>query len=254
MNKGPTTSQFKELAEIHFPGCTSVAYAPPFLVVSWKELPMKPWPLTVGGFPLYYAKQTYFIPSPNGPVIPEYGRPPTFGKTGINVPMMKEAAHQLNDGVYPGNLFIKRLTQLFVEQGVGLIFLGWSGMFWYAEVTSLEDGTKLPSTICNRLLMWKVYPHNAWARLQLHMADSILFFDGDEVNDIELNSNKIDVPSSFYFHSPNNGKCEGIVVSKGIRILPAQQNELCRYNECIMVYFGNGTNQIIHGTWCRSAL
>jgi hypothetical protein len=42
VSKGPTTSQFKELAEIHFPGCTSVAYAPPFLVVSWKELPMKP--------------------------------------------------------------------------------------------------------------------------------------------------------------------------------------------------------------------
>jgi len=54
---GHSNPMFVQLSEIAscFLGCTSVAHRPPYLMVLWPRKQMKPWPLIVGGLPLYYA-------------------------------------------------------------------------------------------------------------------------------------------------------------------------------------------------------
>ena len=54
-------------------------------------------------------------------------------------------------------LQIKQITESLIEQGIGLRFFGWSGVQWYAEVTSFSDGLRLPSTICGLLVSWKLH-------------------------------------------------------------------------------------------------
>jgi hypothetical protein len=62
----PTPTDFRGVAS-HFPGCRGVSYMAPFLVVSWPSLPVKPWPLTFGGMPLFYQLTINFPPRINFP-------------------------------------------------------------------------------------------------------------------------------------------------------------------------------------------
>lgn len=138
----PTSAQMREIGS-HFPGCSGVAYCPPYLVISWPEQQIKPWPLTVGGMPLYYAT----LDRPH---------PPTYGKVGRSGPFMKGDAHRLKTWEDPSNTLIEEIAKSLVEKGIGLKLFGWCGVRWYAEVMSTEDGMKLPSAICGLVVMWKV--------------------------------------------------------------------------------------------------
>jgi hypothetical protein len=48
----PSTEQFRAIMSL-FPTCISVTFSPPFLIVVCTKLPIKPWPVTVAGLPLY---------------------------------------------------------------------------------------------------------------------------------------------------------------------------------------------------------
>jgi hypothetical protein len=322
----------------HFPGCTGISYTSPFLVVTWLQLPVKPWPLTIGRVPLFYA-------------CPDNPRAPTVGKLGRSAPMMDESIHHLKLWQDPTIEFTKEIVQSLVERGIGLTFFGWSGGRWYAEVSSAEDGAKLPVKICGLMVMWRLYPQHevsaqreitpdggvvidcssygtdlrpgvlieskgrcgstsglplrgldgqqwitvaehsfkmgdrdvhhpcyapsranlianveytfpdcvfALAKLQPSVKYLTCSFDVDEADGTLLGplvpSNEIVEGQSLYMDSPFNGKCEGIVSSKGFWILPeGSNNKPFRHYECMMVYFGNGADDIFPGT-CGSAL
>jgi hypothetical protein len=86
-----------------FLGCTGVAYGPPYLVVSWPRPQVKPWPLTIGGMPLYYATL-------------ERPHLPTFGRVGRAAPMMTAAEQWLKTWESPSNGLIKEIAIALVEK------------------------------------------------------------------------------------------------------------------------------------------
>ena len=139
----PTFAQLREIAS-HFSGCIGAVYGPPYLVISWPREQMKPWPLTVGGMPLYYATS-------NRP------HPPTYAKGGRSAAMMRGVAERLRPWQSPSDSLIEEIARALVEKGIGLKLFGWCGVRWYAEVFLVEDGMKMPCSICGLATVWKVF-------------------------------------------------------------------------------------------------
>jgi hypothetical protein len=265
--------------------------------------------------------------------------------------MMDESIHRLKLWQDPTIEFTKEIVQSLVERGIGLTFFGWSGARCYVEVSSVEDGAKLPVKIFGLMVMWRLYPQHeesaqreitpdggvvidcssygtdlrpgvlieskgrcgstsglslrgpdgqqwitmaehsfkmgdrevhhpcyaprranlianveytfpdfdfALAKLQPCVKYSTCSFNADEAYGTLLGplvpSNEIGEGQNLYMDSPFNGKCEGIVSSKGFRVLPeGSDNKPFRYYECMIVYFGNGVDDIFPST-CGSAL
>lgn len=140
----PTTKQLQSIGS-YFPGCVGVAYAPPFLMVTWEILPNAPWPVILGvdGIPVYFGIQNDV-------------HPPGFGPTGRSTPLMKTAAEKLLPMEQPAISKIKHIAESLQEEGIRLKYFGWMGMKWYAQVMSEEDGYKLPSQICGLVVVWEI--------------------------------------------------------------------------------------------------
>ena len=159
----PTTSEFREIAS-HFPGCTAVSYMAPFLTVSWPSLPVKPWPLTLGGMPLFYtALETEF--------------PPTFGRAGGGSRMMRNSSQKLHAWERPDESLMRQVLDCLITDGINLRYFGWCGTRWYAEVVSPSDGERLPSTICGLLCLWKVYKEYEEGARRIITPDGGTIFD-----------------------------------------------------------------------------
>ena len=129
----------------HFPGCIGISYTSHFLMVTWLQLPLKPWYLTVGRIPLFYA-------------CPDNLHAPIVGKLGRSAPMMDESIHRLKLWQDPTIEFTKEIVQSLVQRGIELISFGQIGTRWYAEESSAEDGANLPIKICGLMLMQRLYP------------------------------------------------------------------------------------------------
>ncbi|KAG0601126.1 hypothetical protein M758_11G086000 [Ceratodon purpureus] len=112
----PTDAQMREIGS-HFPGCSGVAYCPPYLVISWPEQQIKPWPLRVEGMPLYYAT----LDQPH---------PPTYAKVGRSGLFMKRVAHRLKTWEDSSNTLIEEIAKSLVERGIGLKLFGWCEVRW----------------------------------------------------------------------------------------------------------------------------
>ena len=97
----------------------------------------------------------------------------------------------------------------------------------------------------------------ALAQLKPGLTYSTTSFDGDENNGTKLEglvpSKDVPLVASLFLDSAFNGKCEGLVVGIGLKVLPEELPVGYRYIHTNMVYFGNGANDVFPGT-CGSAM
>lgn len=89
---------------------------------------------------------------------PERPFPPTYVNGGKSTPIMEAIDQQLKPWESPTDKLIREIAEILVLKGIGLKLFGWCGVRWYAEVRSVSDGRKLPTTICGLLVMWQVFP------------------------------------------------------------------------------------------------
>ncbi|CAM6109785.1 unnamed protein product [Calypogeia fissa] len=122
----PLGEELLEAAKF-FPGCTRIAYSPPFLVVVWPELPSKPWPLTFGGIPLFYGTKSR-------------QKPPTHGFVGSSDEVFTDAHQRVELFSHPKDRIGDVAKFLVEELGIDVRYFGWSGSHWFAEVATADHG------------------------------------------------------------------------------------------------------------------
>lgn len=113
-----------------FPGCLFVSWFAPFVIIVVESLPPKPWPLTVGGAPLYITTD----PDSSGPYM---------GRVGQGEEVLIE--DQAKGGTISYTLMRKAADYLVATLGLGVTTVDWYGCFW---VITVADGTPLKSLPC----------------------------------------------------------------------------------------------------------
>ncbi|CAM6109783.1 unnamed protein product [Calypogeia fissa] len=88
--------------------------------------------------------------------------------------------------------------------------------------------------------------------LRVGLSYSCESFEKEELVDL-IGSNDLELLEKLFLDSPFNGKCEGLVTSVGVNILPGTSATATQYVATNMIYLGNGIDEILAGT-CGSAL
>lgn len=102
---------------------------------------MKPWPLTMGQVPLYYATKTGHFP-------PSFGHPDRAPEIFPDSPL----------AVWQQSIetFLEYVLDLFLEDGISISLFGWVGVRFYNEVANKEDGRRFLAKIFGFLHVWKI--------------------------------------------------------------------------------------------------
>lgn len=76
--KNPTEAELEQIMAV-FPTCYAATIMNPLLILHYKTLPPRPWPLTIAGLPVYLTTELKLSPLPLG--LPAGGSPLEIGPT-----------------------------------------------------------------------------------------------------------------------------------------------------------------------------
>lgn len=129
--RNPTRDEFETIGKL-FPHHFGTGILGPFLVISVRELPPKPWPVSVAGLPLFLTTKMADIPW-------------NIGKPGK---IRHRVLEYLNATENATRLLYDHVIAFFEEQGIYIWEVVWMVGCWRIRVPNTTDIAVLPGYIC----------------------------------------------------------------------------------------------------------
>ncbi|KAI4120471.1 MAG: hypothetical protein LQ338_006994 [Usnochroma carphineum] len=143
-NGRPTTPPLGDWSDLTnlFPTTVSVEIMPPFLVFTVREVPPRPWPLTVAGLPIMFHSEFEF----QSALLP--------GQPGRGPPSLDNL--RLRTSTDYSRQVLEQAVQVFDDLKQDLFEIYWFGSFWRITVPDGADFQRLPRRLGDAQCFYRV--------------------------------------------------------------------------------------------------
>ena len=107
-----------------FANCVAAGFLPPILVLRFRELPDKPWPLSIAGISVFLTTDRFYHPL-------------DFGDSGNGEPidLVVDSQYQaLQQRIFPSWSNIKHLATQLMQRGLDVLRVEWLAVRFVADV------------------------------------------------------------------------------------------------------------------------